>query len=1160
MIETLSLQTSLLQTLGWTLLHSLWQGALIAALLFLVTLFMKRSQIRYVVSCTALLLMLLIPVVTFGMLFDKPTPPIQTNVVPDVLPTSQPLDVDTSVNVDTLQNVPGEEQPQGIAPTRTWADERFWWQHHLTNYLPYVVILWLLGVVVLSLRLLLQWVYAERFKRRHTKHASADLQNLVRVLALRLRVSRPVQLLESTLVDAPTVIGLLKPVILLPTRALTGLTVQQLEALLAHELAHIRRHDYLLNILQSVIETLLFYHPAVWWVSRRVRVEREHCCDDVAVRVSGSAVVYAKALERLETLRGQPHLAMAASGVSLVKRIRRLVAKPATRTGFPASWLISFSTLAVLMIGTGFWIYPQLTEAQTTSVSFQVFDRNGEELTEDTAPHAFGMIKKELVDKFGTGILEQNLKVYSTIDLQAQQAGNEASLNAEMPPGAQMVVVGIDPSTGGILAVVGEYLKKGQAAGELNRAVQSYRQLGHSFTPLVYATAFEQAGFTQATILNDEPTSFKQLGQADYKPENHDGTFLGSLTLRKSLNISRNVPAIKLMESVTPEAIATKAQELGYENVQPFWSLALGSNEATPLQHTAAFGSFANGGFYIEPHIINRVEDLAGKVLFETIPLENQVWSEQTAYLTLDLMHGNTVDPGAFSLRAAIDGRYVAGKTGTTNDERDIWFVGMTPGMVATVWIGFDDNSRLPKKIDPELTRVGDGTVNSSRQPIYIWKEFVEAALHGKPTGEFPVPEGIVFKNIDLTTGEEGFTKAAFLVQPSESTLPEVSPSTESSSMNEPGLEQPSALATNKQKLQQLLELSPNLPTSASAYSDYMNEVATLPDEMRQTAIRKLTDALQARASKASIRGEGDGTAINYNGFSLVVTAGDAVAIFDFFEPFDYSRGSSDLKGVLYRYRALEKGGQEQTGEGIVYENYQSSPSDNPDEFNLVTSQGGNMLWVNAGPITFEWSHGTDLGGWVYVDNLNPMLKNKNSFEDFDLENIVVENAGLEQTIPFRLPFDGAEVVTNFGEEGNFVALRASSTEAPVKAVADGVVLTASRLSWNDGYIVSIEHADGLITAYTNLQSKDLPEEGQTIKQGDVIGSLGGGPILPKDVLKLYARSAANVFLDPLELWPPLPSRLESNRIYEHPYLALPEPSLTTEATDSLNSFETTIE
>jgi bla regulator protein blaR1 len=273
MLEGFRLPTPLLEALGWTLLHSLWQGALIAVLLFFILLFVKQSQPRYLLSCAALLLMLLFPALTFGTLYENPdvTASVENQIPPADVPvainqTNQP------VQTDELQTVSLVGRANGIAPTKP-----FWrvdWRRHLTMVLPYAVVLWLLGVILLSLRLLLQWLYAERFKRRHTKQASADLQYLVRMLALRLRVSRLVQLLESSLVDVPTVIGFLKPVILLPTSALTGLTMQQLESLLAHELAHIRRHDYLVNIVQSVIETLLFYHPAVWWVSGRIRIER----------------------------------------------------------------------------------------------------------------------------------------------------------------------------------------------------------------------------------------------------------------------------------------------------------------------------------------------------------------------------------------------------------------------------------------------------------------------------------------------------------------------------------------------------------------------------------------------------------------------------------------------------------------------------------------------------------------------------------------------------------------------------------------------------------------------------------------------------------------------------------------------------------------------
>src|SRR5207245_2644595 len=148
--------------------------------------------------------------------------------------------------------------------------------------------------------------------------------------AARLRVSRPVRVLESAVVQVPAVVGWLRPVILLPASALTGLTPQQLDVLLAHELAHVRRYDYLVNLVQSAIEILLFYHPAVRWVSRRVREEREHCCDDLAVAVCGDAHLYARALLMMESLRAKtPALALSAAGTqggTLLGRVRRLVA------------------------------------------------------------------------------------------------------------------------------------------------------------------------------------------------------------------------------------------------------------------------------------------------------------------------------------------------------------------------------------------------------------------------------------------------------------------------------------------------------------------------------------------------------------------------------------------------------------------------------------------------------------------------------------------------------------------------------------------------------------------------------------------------------------------------------------------------------------------
>lgn len=391
-------------------------------------------------------------------------------------------------------------------------------------------------------------------------------------------------------------------------------------------------------------------------------------------------------------------------------------------------------------------------------------------VSSDLSDHVALAVRNWMTDRYGENVVfgTGGFRIFTTIDVKAQRAANEASARAEVPEGAQLAIVGIDPQTGEVLAMVGEKLAPdGTARGQLNRATQSKRQPGSSFKPIVYATAIEQTGFTQATVLLDEPISLGQEGQDPYEPENHDHLFMGPATVREHLNLSRNIPAVKALEAASPEAVAERARELGYENVEPFYSLALGSFEVSPLEHAAAFTAFANEGVQVEPHFVERVEDADGNVLYEASPRQTQVWSPQTAYVMLDMMHGNVADRGVstgFSNRAAIDGRWVAGKTGTTNDERDIWFVGLTPGMVAAVWIGYDDNRSIPTRIDPSVARE-DGRVNSSRQPIYAWKDFVENALRGRPAGEFPVPDGIVFHRIDRISGvpvEEGGTRVAF--------------------------------------------------------------------------------------------------------------------------------------------------------------------------------------------------------------------------------------------------------------------------------------------------------------------------------------------------------------------------------------------------------------
>jgi membrane peptidoglycan carboxypeptidase len=405
-----------------------------------------------------------------------------------------------------------------------------------------------------------------------------------------------------------------------------------------------------------------------------------------------------------------------------------------------------------------------VVEAVRTGDEVRVQGSLSSDLSRDVLFH----VRNVLLERFGEPVVfgQGGLRVFTTIDVQAQRAANAAAERAEVPNGAQLAIVGLDPVTGEVLAMVGAKPYPGVPPGEYNRATQARRQPGSSFKPIVYATAMELGGFSQATVLLDEPATFLTRGQPPYEPRNWDDQFAGVLTVRENLNQSRNIPAVKALEAASADAVANRARELGYD-VEPYYALALGSFEVTPIQHASAFGAFANGGVQVEWHVVTRVEDADGNVLFEAQPREKQVWSPQVAYVMLDTLHGNVADrnPTALSWRASVPGRWIAGKTGTTNDERDIWFVGATPGLTAVVWIGNDDNSSLPRSMTN-----ADGTtetVTSSRQPIYVWNDFVAGALEGRPVAAdgFAIPEGVVFHRIDRRTGAltASGTQAAFV-------------------------------------------------------------------------------------------------------------------------------------------------------------------------------------------------------------------------------------------------------------------------------------------------------------------------------------------------------------------------------------------------------------
>ncbi|HEV2802936.1 MAG TPA: M56 family metallopeptidase [Pyrinomonadaceae bacterium] len=340
MMRNALLTHPVLQTLGWTLLHFVWQGALVALLYASVALALRRASanLRYAVACACMFLMLALPVATFLRLHTDAPARVSNRQAVETAMAEPSGDSAAKRNVTNAPArlyanflvVPDDEGAS--APLQRWAESRF------TSALPWLVLLWLAGALVLTLRLAGGWMLTERLKREPaTVPLARDWRETLARLKRQLRVSRPVRLCESALVEVPTVIGWLRPVILVPATALTGLSAPQLEALLAHELAHIRRHDFLVNLFQSVVEIVLFYHPAVWWLSARVRVEREHACDDLAVSATGDVLLYARALTALETLRGHttnaPALAVAADGGILMQRIQRLIKVQPANTG-----------------------------------------------------------------------------------------------------------------------------------------------------------------------------------------------------------------------------------------------------------------------------------------------------------------------------------------------------------------------------------------------------------------------------------------------------------------------------------------------------------------------------------------------------------------------------------------------------------------------------------------------------------------------------------------------------------------------------------------------------------------------------------------------------------------------------------------------------------
>jgi beta-lactamase regulating signal transducer with metallopeptidase domain len=300
-----------LRPLAWALLHFLWQGTALAALAAVLMSLCKRASARYALAVSVLVLMLAAPLATVFFFYTNGHEAEAHVGVADAAKWSPAAAME-------WKETGGKWIATGAAKASSVASSS-------SDLMPWLVEAWLIGVALLSLRSAGGLLLLERQHRKESYALSSGVLATCQLVQRRLGVSRAVRYFQCQWLEAPSVMGWFRPVVLLPVTALSGLTEAQLETVIAHELAHIRRLDSFVNAFQIAVETLLFYHPAVWWLNKRIRAERENCCDDTAIALCGNAVDYARALVLMEEWRNPPALVLAANGGPLSARIRRLL-------------------------------------------------------------------------------------------------------------------------------------------------------------------------------------------------------------------------------------------------------------------------------------------------------------------------------------------------------------------------------------------------------------------------------------------------------------------------------------------------------------------------------------------------------------------------------------------------------------------------------------------------------------------------------------------------------------------------------------------------------------------------------------------------------------------------------------------------------------------
>jgi penicillin-binding protein 1B len=376
---------------------------------------------------------------------------------------------------------------------------------------------------------------------------------------------------------------------------------------------------------------------------------------------------------------------------------------------------------------------------------------------ENEAPYFVDYVTQQVNEQYA-GVLARNtpVDVYTTLDMQLQRIAQEAVLTGitqvekqlasrrkkqpNLGP-VQAALVALDPRSGEILAMVGG---RGYNQSQYNRAVASRRQPGSTFKPFVYLAAFEKmaaegrADLTPATVLVDEPTTFMD-GEKEYSPSNYEDEYSGPMTLRRALALSRNVIAVKVAEMTGYDAVAALWRRVDVGTpARAFPSIALGVFEATPVEMATAFTIFPNGGMLRPLQTINFL-NIDGKRTEPKRQNTRQIARPETTYLVTSMMRSVVNEGTGAGIRAnfSLD---AAGKTGTTNEYRDAWFIGFTPELLTVVWVGYDDNQILG--------------LSGSQAAVPIWSTFMRGALAGRPNIPFNPPDGVTFADIDPTNGK----------------------------------------------------------------------------------------------------------------------------------------------------------------------------------------------------------------------------------------------------------------------------------------------------------------------------------------------------------------------------------------------------------------------